>query len=291
MPVRTFSIRRDPWLTALRLTRITILLSFVTRAWIRFVSYIFDPAAGTLTTNAALITSVARGSGPRHMTFDPQFKRAYVICELSSTIVGFDFDSTTGALGPFQTISTLPTPKPSGNTTAEIAVHPSGRFLYGSNRGFNTVAVFSIDPATGSLAVVQQQPTGATPRNFAIDPTGQFCIVAGQDSNDIRLYTIDPATGLLTDTNKKISASAPVCILPLAAAQTEPALRVRWLTSATFELTVNATFGLGPYQLYHSPSQGSAAKWTLFSEGVQGQSHFILTNSAALDFFRAAQLQ
>ena len=151
-------------------------------------SYIFDPAAGTLVTNKTPFVAVARGSGPRHMTFDLQYKRAYVVCELSSIIIAFNYDATNGVLNPFQTVSTLQAgASSSGNTTAEIVVHPSGKFLYGSNRGKNTIAVFTVNAADGTLTPVQQQPTGATPRNFAIDPTGQYCIVAGQGSNDIRL--------------------------------------------------------------------------------------------------------
>jgi 6-phosphogluconolactonase len=170
-------------------------------------SYVFDPVAGTLITNTTLITFVAAGSGPRHMVFDPQYQRAYVICETASTIIGFNYDATNGVLTAFQTVSTLPPPGFSGNTGAEVAVHPSGRFLYGSNRGRNTIVVYTIDQADGTLAPVQQQATGATPRNFAIDPTGAFCLVAGQSSNDLRLYTIDPQSG---EPDGSVAADSPL---------------------------------------------------------------------------------
>src|SRR5262249_43815566 len=141
-------------------------------------SYILDAAAGTLNTNTTLIIPLASGSGPRHMTFNPQFKRAYVICELNSTIVGFNYNSTNGTLSPFQTNSTLPNGfNVANNTGAEIAVHPSGKFLYSSNRalngsGFNSIAVFSVNAANGTLALVQQQTNGiVVPRSFAIDPS------------------------------------------------------------------------------------------------------------------------
>jgi len=248
--------------------------------------YILDAAAGTLTTNTALITTVAKGSGPRHMTFDPDFKRAYVICELASTIIGFDFDATNGTLTAFQTVSTLPTPRPSGNTTAEIGVHPNGKFLYGSNRGYNTIAVFTIDPTTGNLTSVQQQTTGNTPRNFAIDPTGVYCIVAGQNSNDIRLYTIDATTGLLTDTQKKLVASSPVCIVPFIYTP-QPALDLHSLNATTLELALGNTLNGSTYQVYHSPTL-SAATWTLLITGTAGQTNFVLTNNLPLEFFRAS---
>src|SRR5882724_202212 len=160
--------------------------------------FVFNPAAGTLTTNTTFITSVPAGSGPRHMTFDPQFKRAYVINQNSSTVIAFHYDSTNGILTSFQTISTLPPAGFPGNQTAEIVMHPSGKFLYGSNRGHNSIVVYTVNTNNGTLTQVQQQSTGSTPRNFAIDPTGVFCIVADQDSNDIRLYSINLLTGLLT---------------------------------------------------------------------------------------------
>src|SRR5204862_2119611 len=131
------------------------------------------------------------------------------------TIIGVNYDPTNGVLTAIQTVSTLATGATNaGNTTAEIVVHPSGKFVYGSNRGKNTIAVFTVNAEDGTLTPVQQQPTGAIPRNFAIDPTGAFCIAAGQDSGDIRLYSIDGENGQLTDTGKKLSVSMPVCIVP-----------------------------------------------------------------------------
>src|SRR5260221_14718176 len=124
------------------------------------------------------------------MTFDPKYQRAYLICQNSSTFIGFNYDSTNGILTPFQTNSTLPPSGFSGNLTAEIAVHPSGRFLYGSNRGYNSIVVYTIDPTNGTLTQVQQQPTDAFPRNFAIDPTGGYFIVAAPKGNTNLLYFI-----------------------------------------------------------------------------------------------------
>ncbi len=253
-------------------------------------SYIFDAVAGTLTTNTTLITSVASGSGPRHMAFDPQFKRAYVICETASTILAFNFDSTNGTLASFQKIGTVPAVAASSNTGAEIVVHPSGKFVYGSNRGYNSVAVFSVDPVTGALTLAQQQITGATPRNFALDPTGAYCIVAGQDSGDIRLYTIDQQTGLLTDTHKKLAAASPVCILPFILTPPQPALTIQPTVANAFQLSLTNTLNLLTYQLYRSSGLNAGAPWSLLATGDPGQTNFTLTNRLAQEFFQVGVL-
>ena len=253
-------------------------------------SYIFDPAAGTLVTNKTPFVSVARGSGPRHMTFDPQYKRAYVICELSSTIIGFNYDATNGVLTAFQTVSTLPPPPNPVNTTAEIVVHPSGKFVYGSNRGKNTIAVFTVNAEDGMLTPVQQQATGARPRNFAIDPTGAFCIVAGQGSGDIRLYTIDPGNGQLTDTGKKLSVSMPVCIVPFILQPPQPVLATRAAGKGIFELGIGNSLDLLTYQLYQATKASPSANWTLLSTGGRGQTNFLLTNTLPQEFFRVGVL-
>ena len=247
-------------------------------------SYIFDPIAGTLTTNTTLITAVAAGSGPRHMAFDPQFKRAYVICETASTIIGFNYDPTNGILTPFQTNSTLPPSGFAGNTTAEIAVHSSGKFVYGSNRGFDTIAVYTVNGADGTLNLVQQQSTGTSPRNFAIDPTGEYCIVAGQLSNDIRLYTIDQQTGHLTDTGKKQAASLPVCVLPFLARPPQPVISLNPVPGNTFELILSNTLDILTYQVYHTRSLGTS--WSLLSTGIPGQTNFDLSGDLKQEYFQ-----
>jgi WD40 repeat protein len=221
------------------------------------------------------------------MSFDPQYKRAYVICETSSKIIGFNYDATNGTLTAFQTVSTLPPAGFSGNTTAEIAVHPSGKFVYGSNRGYNTIVVYTIDPVDGTLTPVQQQTTGATPRNFAIDPTGAFCIVAGQTSNDIRLYTINTTNGLLTDTTKRLSASMPVCILPFILKPPQPVITVRLAPPDTFELSLDNTLNLLTYQLYRSTALSSGTAWELVTTGERGQTNFLVNKSSGLAYFQA----
>lgn len=255
-------------------------------------SYVFDPAAGTLVTNKTPFVSVPKGSGPRHMTFDPQYKRAYVICELSSTVIGFNYDATNGVLTAFQTLSTL---QPGGftgaNTTAEIAFHPTGKFLYGSNRGKNSIAVFSVNAADGMLTPLQQQTTGATPRNFAIDPTGAFCIVAGQSSNDIRLYTINPENGQLTDTGKKISVSSPVCIVPFILQPPQPVITTRAAGKGTFELGIGNSLDLLTYQVLQAAEASPTANWKLLTTGGRGQTNFLLTNSLPKEFFQIGVLK
>ena len=253
--------------------------------------YVFNPAAGTLSTNSILITSVPAGSGPRHMTFEPQYKRAYLICETSSTIIGFNYDPTNGILTPFQTVSTLlPGVYTGPNTTAEIAVHPSGKFVYGSNRGKNSIAVFTVNPSDGTLTPVQQQSTGATPRNFAIDPTGAYCLVAGQTSGDIRLYSIDAQSGQLTDTGKALSVSSPVCILPFILQPPQPVINARPLTANTFALTISNSLDFLTYQLYDRDSLSPGNAWNLVTTGTRGQTNFVLSNSLPQEFLRAGVL-
>lgn len=249
--------------------------------------YLFDPVAGTLATNNVLITSVPAGSGPRHLTFDPQYKRAYLICETSSTVIGFNYDPTNGALTSFQTVSTLlPGGFTGANTTAEIAVHPSGKFVYGSNRGKNTIAVFTVNPADGVLTPVQQQATGATPRNFAIDPTGAFCIVAGQTSGDIRLYTINRQSGLLTDTGARLSVSSPVCILPFLLQPPQPVITLQPAAASTFILSVSNSLDFLTYQLYETTTLSPGSSWNLLSTGTRGQTNFVVTNAHSQEFLR-----
>ncbi len=252
-------------------------------------SYILDPVAGTLTTNATLITPVAAGSGPRHMAFEPQYQRAYVICETSSTVIGFNYDATNGLLASFQTISTLPPAGFTGNTGAEIAVHPSGKFVYASNRGYNTIVVYSVSPEDGHLTQVQQQTTGTTPRNFAVDPTGAYCMAAGQDSSDIRLYSINLQNGQLKDTGKRLSVSAPVCIVPFILQPPQPVLNVFLNPTNDLELTVGNALNLLTYQLYQTPALSSGV-WNLFMTGAPGQTNFLVTNNLVSGFFQVGVL-
>ena len=251
--------------------------------------YVLDAAAGTLVTNTALITQMTAGCGTRHMAFDPQFKRAYVICELNSTIVGFDFNPTNGVLTPFSTNSTLPAGFGGANTTAEIAVHPTGKFVYGSNRGHNSIVVFTVNPADGKLTLAQHQSTGTTPRSFAIDPAGAFCIVANQDSNNILLYSINPQTGQLTATGQSLSVSRPVCVVPFIIQPPQPVLIPQPATNA-MQVSVSNSLDLLTYQIYQRAGLSAEMNWSLLTTGSRGQTNFMLSNALAQAFFRAGVL-
>lgn len=179
----------------------------------KIMIYRFDPAKGTLKPNAPAFASLDPGSGPRHFAFHPGGKFAYVINEMASTVTAFTYDSKAGELHRIQTITTLPAGFTGESTTAEVQVHPSGKFLYGSNRGHNSIAIFHIDPASGKLTPIGHESTqGATPRNFRMDPSGRFLLAANQDTDSVVVFRIDPATGKLTPTGQKVDVSMPVCI-------------------------------------------------------------------------------
>jgi 6-phosphogluconolactonase len=174
--------------------------------------YKFNADTGQLDQNDPPEVKVAPGSGPRHFAFHPDGKRAYVINEMKCTLTAFEYDAKTGALRETQTLPTTPDGVQRGYSTAEVQVHPNGRFVYGSNRGAHTIAIFSV-AGDGKMAVVGHQPTGGrTPRNFGIDPTGTFLLAANQDTNDIHVFRIDRDTGKLTPTGEKVSVPKPVCV-------------------------------------------------------------------------------
>lgn len=174
--------------------------------------YRFNPDKGTLTPNDPPDVAVAPGAGPRHFAFHPNGKYAYVINEMGGTVTELAYDADKGVLKTGHSLTTLPK-EVKGNSTAEVVVHPSGKFLYGSNRGHDSIAIFKIDPKSGELTAVGHQGSGIkTPRNFNIDPTGKFLIVANQDGNSLVVFAIDQTTGELTPTGQKVEISAPVCI-------------------------------------------------------------------------------
>ena len=176
--------------------------------------YQADPDAGTLAPNEPPSVSVEAGSGPRHLAFHPSGRTAYGINELASTVTVYDYDEEGGALSVAQTVSTLPEGFEGENYTAEIYVHPSGKFLYGSNRGHNSTAVFSIDQATRHLTPKEQVPTnGDWPRNFAFSPNGRHLLVANQNSDNIVVFALDSKSGALTPSGVELSIDAPVCLL------------------------------------------------------------------------------
>lgn len=179
--------------------------------------YRFDPAAGKLAPNDPPAAQVSPGAGPRHFAFHPGGKFAYVINELSSTITAFSYDAAAGRLDTVQTVPTLPgavlARGMAGNSTAEVQVHPSGQFVYGSNRGHDSIAIFAVDQASGKLKTIGHESTqGKTPRNFGIDPSGRYLLAANQGTNNLVLFRIDAATGKLTATGSTATVGAPVCV-------------------------------------------------------------------------------
>ena len=155
-----------------------------------------------------------KGTGPRHMVFSLDNKRAYVINETNMTMTTLDYNAVTGTLTPIQTVSTLPEGQKVQGSTAEVVLHPSGKFLFGSNRGFNSIVTFAVNAKDGKLTQTAQQRTGIkTPRNFNVDPTGRFLLVANQDGDSIVVFSIDPATGALTPVGEPTKLSKPVCIV------------------------------------------------------------------------------
>jgi 6-phosphogluconolactonase len=175
--------------------------------------YKFDPAKGMLTPNDPPAGITPPGAGPRHIAWHPSGKIVYVINELGNTVTAFQFDAERGAMTEFQTVPSLPADfKEKGNTTAEVVVHPNGKFLYGSNRGHNSIALFAIE-SDGKLTPRGHTSTqGETPRNFVIDPSGQFLLAANQRTDSVVVFKINHETGELSPTGSKIEVGAPVCL-------------------------------------------------------------------------------
>jgi len=179
----------------------------------KLLIYRFDADKATLTPNKPAFAQVKPGAGPRHFAFHPSGKFAYVINELASTVTAFAHDGKTGRLKSVQTLSTLPNDFNGKNSTAEVQVHPSGRYLYGSNRGHDSIAMFRIDQKTGRLTPVGHESTrGKTPRNFGIDPTGRFLLAANQQTDNVVVFRIDASTGQLKPTGHSLEIPTPVCV-------------------------------------------------------------------------------
>jgi 6-phosphogluconolactonase len=179
----------------------------------RLMSYRIDEVPSELIPNKVPFYKEAGGSGPRHFTFHPNGRYAYLINEMGNTITALAYDPVSGTMERLQTVPTLPEDFEGSNTTADIHVTPSGRFLYGSNRGHNSVVVYAIDETTGTLEYVEHTSTGGkTPRNFGIDPSGTLLLVANQDSDNVVAFKIDDETGKLTPTGEETEVSMPVCV-------------------------------------------------------------------------------
>jgi 6-phosphogluconolactonase len=171
--------------------------------------YLFNAQTGALAPNAKPTVAATPGTGPRHLAFHPNGQYVYIIQETASTITLYNLDAVQGTLSAMQTVSSLAEPFTGTNTGAEVAVHPNGKFLYGSNRGDDSIAIFSLDAGGHMKVIARQAAGGQTPRDFTIDPTGHFLIVANQDSNNVVVFSIDAATGLLTTAGAPITAPSP----------------------------------------------------------------------------------
>ena len=179
----------------------------------RIVIYRLDTEEGRLVPNNHAYVEVNPGFGPRHLDFHPNGAWAYLINELSSAITAFGYDRDTGALSEFQVITTLPTGFSGLNTTADIHVHPSGQFVYGSNRGHDSIAMFEVDADSGRLTPIGHRSTGGrVPRNFGIDPSGKFLLAANQDSDNVVSFRIDGESGQLISTGLDVDIPMPVCV-------------------------------------------------------------------------------
>jgi 6-phosphogluconolactonase len=178
----------------------------------RVIAYHLDPNVPRLTPANPGFVTVSPGAGPRHLTFSPGGKFVYVINEMISSITAFSYEAKTAAMTEVQTISTLPMESSTTSSCAEIAMHPTGRFLYGSNRGHDSIAVFAVDKKSGKLACLEHQSTqGRTPRHFTIDPTGRWLLAENQGSDTVVVFRIDPVTGKLQPTGQTLPIGSPVC--------------------------------------------------------------------------------
>ena len=178
----------------------------------KIMAYTLNTQTGQLTPSNPAFVTTQSGSGPRHFTFHPNGKFAYVINEIDATVTGFNYKN--GALETIQTVNNLPEDYKRRKWAADIHISPDGKFLYASNRAeHESLSIFKIDKKTGKLTLIGHQPVnGETPRNFAIDPTGNFILVANQDSDNITIFKRDKKTGKLTSTGKEIKVSMPVCL-------------------------------------------------------------------------------
>ena len=180
----------------------------------KIMIYRYDERSGTLTANDPPFAALAPGAGPRHFAFHPTGSFAYVVNELDSTVTAFSYDAAEGRLDAIQTLGTLPEDFEKENTTAEICAHPSGKYIYASNRGHDSIAGFAVDAETGRLTSLGRTPTrGRTPRNFNVSPCGRFLLVANQQSDNVVAFRIDMETGSLEHTGSEVEVVSPVCVL------------------------------------------------------------------------------
>jgi 6-phosphogluconolactonase len=177
--------------------------------------YKFDATSGKLTANEPQAGTVEPGAGVRHFAFHPNGRVVYAINEMGNTVTAFHWDAAKGTLTSFQSVPTLPESFKGNNSTAEIVINRAGTRVYGSNRGHDSIALFSVDRDKLTLTPMDHTPTlGKTPRNFTLDPSGKFLIAANQDSSDITIFRVHPNTGQLTPVGQPVKdAPVPVCVL------------------------------------------------------------------------------
>lgn len=180
----------------------------------RIFTYRLDAVTGTLAAAEPAFITTRPGAGPRHLAFAPDGRRVFAISEMGGTMTSYAYDPARGTLAEIDTRSTLPPDFAGANSSAAVRVHPNGRFVYGSNRGPDSIAVFSIDPGTGRLAPVEIVPSGGKgPRDFALSPDGRWLVAAHQFSNLLTVFRVDGATGRLTSVPQTAGIPTPVCVL------------------------------------------------------------------------------
>jgi 6-phosphogluconolactonase len=182
----------------------------------QIVTYELEAGTGQLVLNrrGPAFAEAEPGAGPRHFAFSPGGDTVYVLNELGSSLTAFDYDSNTGTLSARQTVSSLPSDYSGVNYCAHVVVAPDGRFVYGSNRGHDSIAIWPVDPDTRELGLASHQPSGGNwPRNFALDPTGGWLLAANEKSDTIVTFRRDAETGMLTPTGQVTKTASPVAIL------------------------------------------------------------------------------
>lgn len=180
----------------------------------KIFSYALEPAAAQLTPGQPPFIITAPGAGPRHAAFSPDGCHVYVINEMGGTLSAYAYDAACGSLSHLSTQSTLPAAFTGDNTTAEVRVHPSGRFVYGSNRGHDSIAVFARNPQTGGLVPLEIVPCGGEhPRNFALSPDGAWLVCAHMNSDTLTVFRVDPSSGRLARIGGTVRVPMPVCVL------------------------------------------------------------------------------
>ncbi len=178
------------------------------------VAYEFDAATGMLLNRADRAVKTVSGAGPRHLVFSPAGTYAYLINELDSTIVSFRYDADSGQLTRIDRVSTLPEGYRGSSSGAHIALSPDGRFVYGSNRGHDSIVVFRVDQLSGKLSLVGHTASGGQcPRSFALDPSGSLLVVANQNSDLLTVFSVDRAIGTLCDTGRSVFVPTPVSVV------------------------------------------------------------------------------